>query len=573
MDAFLKRKNIDENETETKKAKQKEICPHAIKCYRRNPHHFKEYDHPHLDELLQKGGPLELPSSYPQEKHIIVEQLEVLKGLRGVEKAVIEEKNLKPSTSGTNSESGRQSTRQKSTSFVPNLNTPCKPAGGQTMLEKLENNAPYNLFFSIIPDSPQTVTYKNTISFHELLCPSLGDLKCSLQINFMIDIAWLMEQYQKMGQEKKPLTILYGDEFPDMKKYIKLKLPNVTEQYVKPKDPFGIHHSKVGVYVYTNNSVRVVVSTANLYYEDWNYYNQGLWVSPLCPVLDAAQSDVSGDGPTHFKTSLISYLNAYELPVLKQWTDYIKRADFSAVRVHLVASVPGHHTAAVRPSNCHLHRVGELLSKHCSLPAKTTPTSEGPLSWGIVAQSSSIGNLGKAPGDWFRSTLLRSLASHKDCKLPSNSNATISVIYPTKNNVLNSYYGPLGGGCLPYSKSAHEKQTWLKDYLHVWKADHLTRSRAMPHIKTYCRVSPCTTKLAWCLITSANMSKAAWGNNINKMGKSYVRSYEVGVLFLPNNFNEAYFQIKETGDSQNLFPFVYDLPLTSYKKEDEPWCN
>lgn len=34
-------------------------------------------------------------------------------------------------------------------------------------------------------------------------------------------------------------------------------------------------YRKVGIYVYSDNSLRVVVSTANLYYEDWNYYCQG----------------------------------------------------------------------------------------------------------------------------------------------------------------------------------------------------------------------------------------------------------------------------------------------------------
>lgn len=571
MDAFLKRKtpnDMQSSSNDPKKAKT-EDCPHAVKCYRRNPHHFKEYNHPHLEEFLEKGEPLELPPDYPQQKNVILEQLQVIKGIRNIKPM---EKQLE-SVVNTNGETSRQSTRQKSTSFVPNTTQSTVKCSGQTMLKKLEDNAPYNLFFTTIPDSVKTITHKNSITFTDLLCPSLGDLKCSLQLNFMIDIAWLMEQYKKMGQEKKPLTILYGDEFPDMKKYIQIMLPNVTEHLVKMKDPFGIHHSKVGVYVYTDNSLRVVVSTANLYFEDWNYYNQGLWVSPLCPVLSSDQSEVAGDGPTNFKTSLVSYLNSYDVPVLKQWIDYIKRADFSAVKVHLVTSVPGHHTPTIRPSNCHLHRVGELLSKHCTLPAKTTPTSEGPLSWGIIAQSSSIGNLGKAPGDWLRSSLLRSLATHKDCRLPMNSNATISVVYPSKSNVLGSYYGPNGGGCLPYSKAAHEKQTWLKDYLHVWRADDLNRSRAMPHIKTYCRVSPCTTKLAWFLITSANMSKAAWGSSVNKKGSSYVRSYEVGVLFFPNHFNEEYFQIKDTGESNRMFPFIYDIPLTSYQKEDEPWCN
>lgn len=32
--------------------------------------------------------------------------------------------------------------------------------------------------------------------FIDLLCPSLGKLKNSLQINFMIDIMWLIEQYE-----------------------------------------------------------------------------------------------------------------------------------------------------------------------------------------------------------------------------------------------------------------------------------------------------------------------------------------------------------------------------------------
>lgn len=138
---------------------------------------------------------------------------------------------------------------------------------------------------------------------------------------------------------------------------------------------------------------------------------------------------------------------------------------FSSKRVHLVTSVPGKHTPLSRNSQCHLHRTSDLLSKHCTLPSKTSPSSEGPTAWGIITQSSSLGNMGKAPTEWLRGTLLRSLASHKNHYLSSNNNVTISVVYPSKNNVLESYYGPNGGGCLPYSKDAHEKQKWLNSYL------------------------------------------------------------------------------------------------------------
>lgn len=82
-----------------------------------------------------------------------------------------------------------------------------------------------------------------------------------------------------------------------------------------------------------------------------------------------------------------------------------------------------------------------------------------------MAQASSLGSLGKDAGQWLRKVLLRSLASHHKGPLPGNSSATINVIYPSLDNVLNSYYGPDGGGCLPYSKNINDKQLWLKEYL------------------------------------------------------------------------------------------------------------
>lgn len=59
----------------------------------------------------------------------------------------------------------------------------------------------------------------------------------------MIDIMWLMEQYNAQKQGSKPLTIIYGYEFPKMKEYIQKSLPNVKHHLVKMKDPFGTHHS------------------------------------------------------------------------------------------------------------------------------------------------------------------------------------------------------------------------------------------------------------------------------------------------------------------------------------------
>ena len=52
----------------------------------------------------------------------------------------------------------------------------------------------------------------------------------------------------------------------------------------------------------------------------------------------------------------------------------------------------------------------------------------------------------------------------------------------------------------------------------------------MPHIKTYTRVSPNLEEIPWFILTSANLSKAAWG----RCSKStFILNYEAGVIFIP----------------------------------------
>lgn len=56
----------------------------------------------------------------------------------------------------------------------------------------------------------------------------------------------------------------------------------------------------------------------------------------------------------------------------------------------------------------------------------------------------------------------------------------------------------------------------------------MSGDKAMPHIKSYTRLSPDLKRMAWFVLTSANLSKAAWGTQNN-----YIASYEAGILFLP----------------------------------------
>lgn len=68
-----------------------------------------------------------------------------------------------------------------------------------------------------------------------------------------------------------------------------------------------------------------------------------------------------------------------------------------------------------------------------------------------------------------------------------------------------------------------------------WRAVSARRERAMPHIKTFTRISD-NGNIAWFLLTSANLSKAAWGALEKKGTQLTIRSYELGVLVHPELF-------------------------------------
>jgi len=75
----------------------------------------------------------------------------------------------------------------------------------------------------------------------------------------------------------------------------------------------------------------------------------------------------------------------------------------------------------------------------------------------------------------------------------------------------------------------------------------------MPHIKTYARISPDGTKLGWFLLTSANLSKAAWGKLNKNHDRVTVMSWEAGVLFLPQLFVISYTNLCRANSVADFF--------------------
>ncbi|KAL7992622.1 hypothetical protein Chor_016878 [Crotalus horridus] len=341
------------------------------------------------------------------------------------------------------------------------------------------------------------------------------------------DVEWLVQQYPKEFRDK-PLLIVHGE-----KRESKAELHEDAHPYKNAKldIAFGTHHTKMMLLNY-EEGLRVVIHTSNLIDDDWYQKTQGIWLSPLYPRLPPGSAESDGESHTNFKSDLISYLVSYNSATLMEWVEIIKQHDLSETRVYLIGSTPGRYQGNAKEKWGHL-KLRKLLKEHAiQIPDQDL--------WPIIGQFSSIGSMGIDQSKWLCSEFRESLGSlGSNLKTPSNE-IPIHLIYPSVENVRQSLEGYPAGGSLPYSIQTAQKQLWLNSYFH------------------------------------ANLSKAAWGAFEKNGTQLMIRSYELGVLFLPSEFdlNTGYFQVKEnmlSNTSVLSFPVPYDLPPEKYEKKDRPW--
>ncbi|XP_030071130.1 tyrosyl-DNA phosphodiesterase 1 [Microcaecilia unicolor] len=442
------------------------------------------------------------------------------------------------------------------------------PSDPQDAWDLLEAGEPFRFYLTKV----RGITPKyNSGALHikDILSPLFGTLVSSVQFNYCIDVAWLIKQYPEESRDK-PLLIVHGE-----KRESKASLHedahsfgNVRLCQAKLDIPYGTHHTKMMILLY-KEGLRVVIHTSNLIREDWHQKTQGIWLSPLFSKLPKSAPDSAGESVTNFKSDLMDYLTSYHSPTLKEWVEIIREHDLSATKVYLIGSVPGRFQGNQKEKWGHF-RLRKLLKEHTRTPADE--------SWPVIGQFSSIGSLGADQSKWLCSEFRESLITQGGVKSLSKHETPLHLVYPSVNNVRTSLEGYPAGGSLPYSIETAQKQLWLHPYFHKWTAETSGRTSAIPHIKTYLRLSPDFEKLAWFLVTSANLSKAAWGSLEKNGTQLMIRSYELGVLFLPSAFGSdtGTFNVKvdifsENKNSVLSFPVPYDLPPEHYGSKDRPW--
>lgn len=323
---------------------------------------------------------------------------------------------------------------------------------------------------------------------------------------------------------------------------------NVTLHTAYMPEAYGTHHTKMMVLLRHDDLAQIIIHTANLIRRDWANLSQAVWTSPFLP-LRPSEAPPQRDNPpmgsgARFKIDFLNYLHSYETKrtICKPLIEKLSKYDFSEIRGALVASVPGRHSVdSDAETKWGWQSLRAVLN---SVPVKRGGTPE------IVLQISSIATLGQT-NQWLDKTLFKSLGTSKSALSPAPN---YKIIFPTPDEIRRSLDG-YGSGASIHTKiqtAAQLKQLqYLKPILHHWAGDsgqhsdsaskimEAGRRRAAPHIKTYLRFCDASkTQIDWALVTSANISKQAWGEACNAAGESRICSYELGVLVWPELWDQ-----------------------------------
>eukprot|EP00158_Paraphelidium_tribonemae_P009787 Partr_v1_DN28966_c1_g1_i1_m25842 putative tyrosylDNA phosphodiesterase len=378
-----------------------------------------------------------------------------------------------------------------------------------------------------------------------------------VQMNYMLDVDFLLESIPDAESRACSILAIHGMRELDAVCEAKWRRAYPNVRLYKPPLPFeyGTHHTKAMILFYNDDKCRVVIHTANLIPADWSKKTQAAWVSPF---LDKKSSESVS---CSFEADLIDYLSHYG-SIVSSLIRRLREFDFTPCKCDIVASVPGRH------SGQNIGKYGHMKARKC-LQSLNFPDSRGD---SVVFQASSIGSLGISMNGWWGGEFLQSFGGQSNvASLPA-----IKLVFPTVSNVRDSLEGYAAGGSIPFDVKNYRKQSnYMLPVLHEWRAEHCRRSRAMPHIKTYCRFNNSFTELRWFILTSANLSKAAWGALEKKSSQLMIRNFELGVLLKPSNFGPnsslvAVNQQLSTSDSIDI-PVPYDIPLTRYKAGEDPW--
>lgn len=275
-----------------------------------------------------------------------------------------------------------------------------------------------------------------------------------------------------------------------------------------------------------------------------------------------------------FEETLVTYLNSYGYNKKNKWSadgdimtlrDELVRYNFDLALVKLIPSVPGYYDLPEKCNSQGYLRLKSVISE-CVSHREEKDNELGPL----VCQFSSIGSLSEK---WIRDFVSSLSVDKKKDAIGADS---LILVYPTVEEILTSIEGYMGGASVP-GKSKNLRKPFLGSLFHKWSGGNnpIQKPRNVPHIKTYYQLASDKESFEWFVMTSHNLSKAAWGEVINSQYGKCLRilSWEMGVFCCPKLINgQRLVPFDINRDHRSFFvPLPYQIQPRRYGADDQPW--
>ena len=339
------------------------------------------------------------------------------------------------------------------------------------------------------------------------------------------------------------------------------------------------------------------------YLESYNFVTPLVWKKPNHPNNDS-NNNAEGDHAETETETLVSHLQTYDFSnavgvLIPSIPGYHKN-----IRIRNRDNAKTNESSS-SDDDAKLYgylKVQQAIRDHCRRSDNMKNHNHNHRSGGssIVCQFSSMGSLSKpylnkladawnadaatTPSSAGASTNAPTKKEKKKAKLAtegvlSSPLSLLTIVWPTVEEIVTSVEGRYGGGSVP-GRTKNLTKDFLRPLLHKWRSrssneddanedDHLQldKGRHVPHIKSYYQICnnddddnddhnnrikhgldnidrSRNTNMRWFVLTSHNLSKAAWGEIQNRMdphrGGGYrtevlaIQHWELGVFVSPS---------------------------------------
>lgn len=401
-------------------------------------------------------------------------------------------------------------------------------------------------FLNAVPWGGQDVPWLSTVSLQSITAVDRGDEpEYVLASSLLWEPSWTLTAMPVLSSARSGVLLcsFYNrPEASDEERLLRTAFPRLVIE--SPKVPlFGSNHSKF-LLAFHARRLRIIIASGNFIQRDYERKTQTLFVHD-CPA-------VATPVPCDFATQLRAYIHhlkkeggCFVDEALKRLHGY----DMSGIRARLVTSVPGSNSTGahghMRLRQLLRNRSAEACAHHLvmqcsSFKANVTEPWLAELSSSLCSHSAGTVEAAASvavPAAGMPRKRMRDDAAGVVAPAPT---ARIQFVWPTSEMVRWSVEGWEGGASLP--AQGHYFNESVVSRLHVYQGlGH--RVHSVPHLKTLLEYrvevdegGGSLIAIPWIYTGSHNMSAASLGT-LTKHGTSLtLLSYEMGLLFLPEDF-------------------------------------